>query len=56
MRQSGDMSATEIFVPRKVWTREETKKIDPVLAESLELINGELIDKMAKSPLTCFGE
>ena len=42
------MSAAEIHIPRKVWTREEVAKIDPVLVESLELINGELIDTMGK--------
>lgn len=42
------MSAVEI--PRKIWTREDLEHIDPVLAESLELVNGELIDRMGKRP------
>lgn len=42
------MSVAEIFIPRKVWTRVEAEKIDPALAESLELVNGELIDRMGK--------
>ena len=44
------MSAADIHIPRKLWTRVEVKKIDPVLAESLELIHGDLIDTMGKKP------
>lgn len=44
------MSAAEtLFIPRKVWTRDEVNRLswDGL---SLELINGELIDRMGKRP------
>lgn len=44
------MSAADIDIPRKVWTRADLDKIDPALAESLELINGDLLETMGKKP------
>ncbi len=44
------MSVVDIDIPRKVWTRADVEKIDPALAESLELINGDLIDTMGRKP------
>ena len=43
--------ATEIYVPRKVWTREQAHQLVDMgfpNAEKLELVNGELIDHMGK--------
>ncbi len=44
------MSAADIYLPRKLWTRADVEKIDPAMAETLELIKGELIDRMGKKP------
>ena len=44
------VSAAEAQFPRKVWTRKDVERIDPILAETLELVNGELIDQMGKRP------
>lgn len=44
------MSAPDIFqIPRKVWTRKEVDRF-AWNGLSLELVNGELIDKMGKKP------
>ena len=44
------MSAAEsFFIPRKVWTRAEVALL-PCETLSLELVNGELIDRMGKNP------
>lgn len=36
--------------PRKVWTRADMELLDPALAETLELVGGEVIDRMGKKP------
>ena len=43
------MSAAEPFIPRKVWTRTEIDRLS-FDGLSLELVNGELIDRMGKRP------
>ena len=44
------MSAAEpLIIPRKVWTREEVERLSWE-GLSLELVNGELIDRMGKKP------
>ncbi|MFL6452324.1 MAG: Uma2 family endonuclease [Bryobacteraceae bacterium] len=44
------MSAAEpLFIPRKVWTRAEVERLS-LDGLSLELVNGELIDRMGKKP------
>lgn len=43
------MSVAEPIIPRKIWTRADVDLLPPE-AFSLELINGELIDRMGKKP------
>lgn len=43
------MSAAEQIIPRKIWTRAEVDLL-PADVLQLELINGELIDRMGKNP------
>lgn len=43
------MSAVEPLIPRKVWTRAEADLIPPGTL-SLQLVNGELVDKTGKEP------
>lgn len=43
------MSAAEPLIPRKIWNREEFNRLSPD-GLSLELVNGELIDRMGKRP------
>jgi hypothetical protein len=43
--------ATEIYIPRKVWTREEAHRLADSgfpNADKLELVNGEIIDRTGK--------
>jgi hypothetical protein len=44
-------TATEVYVPRKVWTREEAHRLADLgfpNVDKLELVDGELIDHMGK--------
>ncbi len=51
MQAAADSVETEVEIPRKVWTREEAHAlVDAGIpnAEKLELVNGELINRMGK--------